>query len=169
MDSASRVAGRVVDGLITAFCVAAVIIVAGLAICVFLEVGMRYFLGTPTRWVVEFSEYSLLWLAFLSGAWILREEGHVRIEMLTELLSPRWQRRMHRVTSLMGAAVCAVFCWVSTSYVAGIQASGEILFKSVPIEKWAVMAVMPPGLALLAIQFVRRAFRPPPAAGLASA
>lgn len=168
MDSAYRLAGRVVDGLITAFCIAAVVIVAGLAVCVGLEVGMRYFLGTPTRWVVEFSEYALLWLAFLSGAWILREEGHVRVELLTELLSPRWQRWMHSATSLLGAAVCAVYCWVSTSYVAEIRASGEILFKSMPIEKWLVMAVMPPGLALLAIQFVRRAFRPPPAAGLAS-
>ena len=106
MDSAYRLAGCVVDGLIMAFCIAAVIVVAGLAVCVGLEVGMRYFLGTPTRWVVEFSEYALLWIAFLSGAWILREEGHVRVEMLTELLSPRWQRWMHSATSLLGAAVC---------------------------------------------------------------
>ena len=45
----------------------------------------------------------------------------------------------------------------------------ELLFKAVPVEKWAIMAVMPPGLALLAVEFVRRAFRPPPAAGLAGA
>jgi C4-dicarboxylate transporter DctQ subunit len=167
--SAGRVAGAVVDGLITACGVLAVIIVAALAICVGLEVVMRYFLGAPTRWVIEFSEYALLWLAFLSGAWILRAEGHVRVEMLTEALPPVWRRRAHFVTSCLGAGVCAVFCWVSTSYVLGVYASGEMLFKSVPIEKWAVMAVMPPGLALLALQFARRAFRPPPAAGLAGA
>jgi hypothetical protein len=39
----------------------------------------------------------------------------------------------------------------------------------VPVEKWAIMAVMPPGLALLAIEFVRRAFRPPLAAGAGAA
>jgi TRAP-type C4-dicarboxylate transport system permease small subunit len=173
MPSALRAVGAaaaaVIDGQITACGILAVMIVAALAGCVALEVVMRYFFGAPTRWVIEFSEYSLLWLAFLAGAWILRADGHVRVEMLTEALSPAWQRRMHIATSLLGAGVCAVFCWVTTDYVLRIRDSGEMLFKSVPVEKWAVMAVMPPGLALLAIQFVRRTLRPPPAAGLAGA
>jgi len=169
MPNALRAAGRLVDVLISACGLLALILVAALAICVGLEVVMRYFFGAPTRWVIEFSEYALLWLAFLAGAWILREEGHVRVEMLTELLPPPWQRKFHFVTSWLGAGVCAVFFWVTTDYVVRIQQSGEMLFKSVPLEKWTIMAVMPPGLALLALQFVRRAFRPPPAAGLAGA
>jgi TRAP-type C4-dicarboxylate transport system permease small subunit len=160
-----RAANAVIDGAITACGFLAAFIVAALAGCVALEVVMRYFFGAPTRWVIEFSEYALLWLAFLAGAWILRAEGHVRVEMLTETLSPVWQRRFHAVTSWVGAGVCAILFWVTTVYVLRIRESGEILFKSVPVEKWAIMAVMPPGLALLAIQFVRRAFRPPPAAG----
>jgi TRAP-type C4-dicarboxylate transport system permease small subunit len=164
-----RAVNAVVDGLITACGLLAAVIVAALAGCVALEVIMRYFFGAPTRWVIEFSEYALLWLAFLAGAWILRAEGHVRVEMLTEALSPRWQRRMHVVTSWIGAGVCTVLCWTTTSYVLRIHETGEILFKSVPVEKWVIMAVMPPGLALLAIQFVRRAFRPPPAAGTGAA
>ena len=165
---AGRAAGALVDALITGFGLLALVIVAALAVCVGLEVVMRYFFGAPTRWVIEFSEYALLWLAFLAGAWILRAEGHVRVEMMTELLSPRWQQRLHFVTSWLGAGVCAVFCWVTADYVLRIYESGEMLFKAVPVEKWTIMAVMPPGLALLAIQFVRRAFRPPHAAGLAA-
>jgi TRAP-type C4-dicarboxylate transport system permease small subunit len=164
-----RAAEKVVDILITACGVLAVIIVAALAFCVGLEVVMRYFFGAPTRWVIEFSEYALLWIAFLAGAWILRQEGHVRVEMLTEMLSPRAQKILHAITSWLGAAVCGVFCYVSTVYLIRIIESGEMLFKSVPIERWTVVAVIPPGLALMAIQFVRRAFKPPPAAGLAGA
>ena len=164
-----RAVNVIIDGLITACGLLAAVIVAALAGCVALEVVMRYFFGAPTRWVIEFSEYALLWLAFLAGAWIRRADGHVRVEMLTEALSPRWQRRMHFVTSWVGAGVCAVLCWTTTAYVLRICETGEILFKSVPIEKWEIMAVMPPGLALLAIQFARRAFRPPPAAGTGAA
>lgn len=159
-----RAVNVIIDGLITACGLLAAVIVAALAGCVALEVVMRYFFGAPTRWVIEFSEYALLWLAFLAGAWILRAEGHVRVEMLTEALSPRWQRRTHFVTSWVGAGVCAVLCWTTTAYVLRVRETGEILFKSVPVEKWEIMAVMPPGLALLAIQFARRAFRPPPEA-----
>ena len=78
MKEASRLAGRLLDAVITAFAAVAVLTLVALAFCVSLEVVMRYFLGMPTRWVNEFSEYALLWLAFLAGAWILREEGHVR-------------------------------------------------------------------------------------------
>ena len=167
--AAGAAAAAVIDGLITFCGILAAVIVAALAGCVVIEVVMRYFFDAPTRWVIEFAEYALLWLAFLAGAWILRAEGHVRVEMLTETLSPAWQRGMHFVTSLLGAGVCAVFCWVTTGYVFDLYVRDELLFKAVPVEKWAIMAVMPPGLALLAVEFVCRAFRPPPAAGLAGA
>jgi TRAP-type C4-dicarboxylate transport system permease small subunit len=159
MDGALRLAGRLLDAVITVFAVVAVAVLVALAACVSLEVVMRYLVGMPTRWVNEFSEYALLWLAFLAGAWILREEAHVKVEMLTDALSLAWQRRLHMITSVLGAVICGLFCWVSAGYVWEVYQSGEVLFKSVLVQKWAVMAVMPPGLALLTFQFVRRAFR----------
>ena len=163
MMTSLRRAERVLDMVIDAFALVATLILAALVVCVSAEVVMRYFVGRPTRWVNEFSEYALLWLAFLAAPWILRKEAHVKVEMLTDVLSPEWRYKFHVTTSLVGAAVCALFCWVSTAYVVEVFGTGEFLFKSVQLPKWAVMAVMPPGLALLAIQFVRRAMRPPPA------
>jgi TRAP-type C4-dicarboxylate transport system permease small subunit len=163
MTITSRRAWRLLDIVIDAFATLAVLILVGVVVCVGLEVVMRYFIGLPTRWVNEFSEYALLWLAFLAGPWVLREEAHVKVEMLTDALSPEWRHKFHVATSVVGAAVCALFCWVSTAYVLEVFGTGEFLFKSVQLPKWAVMSVMPPGLALLAIQFVRRALRPPPA------
>lgn len=163
MTSAPRRAWRLLDLAIDACALAATLILAALVVCVSVEIVMRYLVGQPTRWVNEFSEYALLWLAFLAGPWVLREEAHVKIEMLTDVLSPAWRHRFHVTTSVVGAAVCALFCWVSAAYVWEVFGTGEFLFKSVQLPKWAVMAVMPPGLALLAVQFLRRARRPPPA------
>jgi TRAP-type C4-dicarboxylate transport system permease small subunit len=163
MTTASRRGWRLLDLAIDAFALAATLILAALVVLVGVEVVMRYFFGQPTRWVNEFCEYALLWLAFLAGPWVLREEAHVKVEMLTDALSPEWRHRFHVATSVVGAAVCALFCWVSAAYVLEVFGTGEFLFKSVQLPKWAVMAVMPPGLLLLAIQFVRRALRPPPA------
>jgi TRAP-type C4-dicarboxylate transport system permease small subunit len=154
MTAASSRAGRLLDFVIVAFVLAATVILAALFLCISAEVVMRYFVGRPTRWVNEFSEYALLWIAFLAAPWILREEAHVKVEMLTEALSPVWRHKFHVTTSLVGAAVCALFCWVATAYVLEVFGTGEFLFKSVQLPK--------PGLALLAIQFVRRAMLPPP-------
>lgn len=163
MPATPRAGWRVLDVAIDACALAATLLLAGLVVCVSVEVVMRYLVGQPTRWANEFSEYALLWIAFLAGPWVLREEAHVKVEMLTDALSPQWRHTFHATTSLVGAAVCLLFFWVSTAYVLEVFETKEFLFKSVQLPKWAVMAVMPPGLALLAIQFVRRALRPPPA------
>jgi TRAP-type C4-dicarboxylate transport system permease small subunit len=155
-----RWTGRLLDMAINAFALAAVLILALLVAGIGFEVVMRYAFGLPTRWVNEFSEYALLWLAFLAGPWVLREHAHVKVELLTDALSAQWQHRLHVTTSVIGAAVCALFFWVSTGYVIEIRKSGELLFKSVVVEKWTIMAVMPPSLALLALQFARAAWQP---------
>jgi TRAP-type C4-dicarboxylate transport system permease small subunit len=168
MPGALRSAGRLLDLAINAFALIAVLVLVFLVAGIGLEVLMRYFFGQPTRWVNEFSEYALLWLAFLAAPWVLRQDAHVKVEMLTDALSAQWQHRLHVVTSVIGAAICALFFWVSTGYVMEIRASGELLFKSVVVEKWAVMAIMPPSLALLALQFARRAWQAPRALAAAA-
>lgn len=159
-----RNAGRALDTAIMAFTLLAVAILVALVASVSFEVVMRYFLNRPTRWVVEFSEYALLYLAFLAGAWVLREEGHVKVDMLVEILPPRIRAIVLLVTSLLGMATCAAFFWVSTAFLIELYDSGEVLFRSVQVKKWAVMAVMAPGLLLLALQFLRRAWHTLPAA-----
>lgn len=162
-------AGRLLDAALYAFVVAAVAILVALVCAVTFEVVMRYAFNKPTRWVVEFSEYSLLYLAFLGGAWVLKEEGHVKVELLIEVLPMRVRETLHFITSLVGAGVCGLFFWVSTAYVMEIFGTGEVLFKSVQVKKWMIMAIIPPGLLLLTLQFIRRAFtKPAPGAAIAA-
>jgi len=166
---AFRKAGRLLDIVLHAFVVAAVAILVALVCGVTFEVVMRYAFNKPTRWVVEFSEYALLYLAFLGGAWVLKEEGHVKVELLLDVLPVHIRETLHVITSLAGAGVCGLFCWVSSTYVWEIYGTGEILFKSVLVKKWLIMAIIPPGLLLLTLQFVRRAFTKASAsAGLAA-
>ncbi|MSQ18486.1 MAG: TRAP transporter small permease [Betaproteobacteria bacterium] len=164
-----RRAGRLLDALLYASVVAAVAILVALVCVVTFEVVMRYAFNRPTRWVVEFSEYALLYLAFLGGAWVLKEEGHVKVELLIEILSSHVRETLHVITSLAGAGVCGLFCWVSSTYIWEIYGTGEILFKAVLVKKWLIMVIIPPGLLLLTLQFVRRAFTMPTrSAGLAA-
>ncbi|MBW1774752.1 MAG: TRAP transporter small permease, partial [Deltaproteobacteria bacterium] len=56
-----------------------------------LEVGLRYFLGRPTSWVVEICGYILLYIPFLVAAWVLRREKHVKMDLVLGMLSPKAQ------------------------------------------------------------------------------
>jgi C4-dicarboxylate transporter, DctQ subunit len=146
----------------TALAVVAALMVTLMVMAVAFEVVMRYAFNRPTRWVIEMCEYALVYVAFLGGAWVLKDEGHVKVEFLVELFPQPVQRVFHVVTSLVGAAVCAVVTWAGAGYIRQLIETGEQLFRSVQIPKWTVLIVIPIGMALLAIQFIRRAFSPLP-------
>jgi TRAP-type C4-dicarboxylate transport system permease small subunit len=120
------------------------------------EVIMRYFLNRPTRWVLEFSEYMLLYMAFLPGAWVLKREGHVRIDLLLNVFSPKVQTMINTVTSGIGVLLCGLFFWFSATLTWETFQSGEILFRAVHVPKWSVLVAIPIGLLLLTFQFGRR-------------
>ena len=71
-----------------AFALSAVLVMC-LAVFVFYEVVARYVVGRPTIWVNEVSGYLLVATTFLAGGWVLRQGGHVRMEMLEEMTGPR--------------------------------------------------------------------------------
>ena len=148
---------RLLDRLLQASSYLAGAILVFMGASVVFEVVMRYFVNRPTRWVVEFSEYMLLSMAFLAGGWVLRSEGHVKIDVLVEVLPPRVQTILHRTTSWVGALVTGLFFGFSAAFTWETWQSGEVLFRAVHVPKWMVLLVIPVGLLLLTLQFVRRA------------
>src|SRR3972149_5915818 len=55
-----------------------------LAVCA--EVLLRYGFHTPISSGGEISEYALLWMTFLGSSWVLRNGGHVRVDILLQFL-----------------------------------------------------------------------------------
>jgi TRAP-type C4-dicarboxylate transport system permease small subunit len=153
--------GQAFDRLLAALSYLAGGILLFMGASVLYEVFMRYLFNLPTRWVIEFSEYMLLYMALLAGAWVLKREEHVKVEMLVEALPRKAQAVLHAVTSWVGALVCALFFWYSASLVWEQFHTGEVLFRAVHVPKWAVLVSIPIGLLLLTVQFVRRAFVQP--------
>ena len=138
-------------------------VAAGIVIYIVLtidyEVVMRYFFRRPTTWVIDFTEYALLYIVFLASAWVLREEGHVRIDLLLVVLSPKVQRLLNAITSVIAAVACCLLfvfsLWVTWDAFKG----GEILWKATIVPKWPVYIIMPIGSLLLTVQFLIRAWR----------
>ena len=149
---------RVFDRVLTSLAAVAAGIIVYMAVSVDFEVIMRYAFNRPTTWVVDFAEYALFFILFLAAAWVLSKEGHVKIDILFGLLSPRKLRVLNTITSLVGAAVCAIYFWYSVWVVCEVFAAGEILWKSIIVPKWSVWIVMPVGTFLLTVEFVRRAW-----------
>ena len=126
---------------------------------VVIDVLLRYFFGAPIGWVIEVCEYFLLFTPFLGMAWLVRQaEGHIRIDIIVQALSPRLQAALNCWGSFLVAVTLAI-----GSYYSAISASGHIARNVMtpgvyPIPKGYLMLVITLGFGLSAIEFARKAW-----------
>lgn len=63
------------------------------AVLTTIAVLSRYLFNKPMGWYVELVEYSLIFVTFLSTAWLLQNKGHVKIELVVKRI-PKASLRM---------------------------------------------------------------------------
>jgi C4-dicarboxylate transporter DctQ subunit len=137
----------------TAFLAACLLIFIMLSICV--ELVFRR-MGHPLMWVMEVTEYSLLYITFLGTAWVLEREGHVKMDMIVNALSPRIQALLGIITSLIGSAMSLYLV------VYGVKVTWDYFQRGVcectPLltPTFIILFIIPLGSIPLGIQFLRR-------------
>ena len=118
---------------------------------------MRYIFHQPPAWIIEVCEYLLLYITFFGTAWLLRREGHVRVDLFYQALPPLWKKAFGFVTSIVGSASCFILAglglWVTwNNYQRGISS-----IQTISVPRWCLLGVIPLGSLLLAFQFIRNA------------
>jgi C4-dicarboxylate transporter, DctQ subunit len=147
---------KLYNGILTFFVNLAGAMLIFLMLSVGLEVALRYFLGRPTSWVVEISGYILLFIPFLVGAWVLKEDGHVKMDLGLSFLSPKHQHLLNTLTSLVSALICLIL----TVY--GVKVSWFFLVRGyktptvLMLPQGVILSIIFVGSFLLCIQFVSK-------------
>lgn len=147
---------RLFDGIVDALAVLAGIIIILTTVCVSLDVVLRYFLKRPLLWVDELAEYGLLYITFAGTAWLLRQNGHVVVDIIDALVSSRTRNRLDAIASIVGAVVCVILTYFGVLATWSLFARGIYNPTMLEIPKGALVAVIPVGTFLLFIQFLRR-------------
>jgi TRAP-type C4-dicarboxylate transport system permease small subunit len=119
------------------------------------EVLLRYGFNRPIVWVVELSEYALLWITFLGAAWVLRHGGHVRVDILLQYLSPRALRVCGLISSAMGALTTLVLFAFGVDATWTAYMRGAFKPTGTDVPTWIVVIVIPLGSLLLFLRFAR--------------
>lgn len=137
---------------------ASILIIVMMLIVVY-EIFIRRFLNSPTIWTAEVTRYILLWITFLSAAWLLREEGHVKMDILLDRLNPRAQSILNIITSSICTIICLIITWYAGKVTWDQLQSGFLMPGLWSPPKWPIMAIIPVGFFLLFVQFMRRTYR----------
>jgi TRAP-type C4-dicarboxylate transport system permease small subunit len=127
---------------------------------VLIDVGARNLKLFAIPWSLEVSEYMLYAMTFLGAPWVLRENGHIAVELAVERLPPRARVRARLAADAVGAAVCAILFVYACRLVWRSYASGVIVQKSVVFPEWIEFTIVPPVMLLLCGIYLRRLLRP---------
>lgn len=129
------------------------------AIFISLDVFLRYMFNQPLMWVFEATEYALLFITFLSTAYVLQKEEHVKLDLVLNVMRRRTRAGFSAFISLVMAIVCLVITWSSTKYTIYLYQNDVTIIKYYTIPQFTIYFIIPTGFFLLFIQSTKRAYK----------
>jgi len=127
-------------------------------VIIFLEVFLRYVMGSPTIWALDVTRYILVYLTFLGASNILRTDDHIIIDVVIERLSPEIRRILNIVTSILGAIACLTVFLFSFATTWEHFRSGVLVVDPIEIPKYIPLAIIPIGTLFLFLVFIEKMF-----------
>ena len=158
MMKALSLVNTVFDRIINVLSFLAAVLVVFLMLGVVTEVVMRYFFGRPIIWMVEITEYCLLYIPFLGVAWLLRGEGHVKMDLVLTRFNPRIQAMINIITSILGAITCLIITWFGIESTWDYYQQGFFSPTILQTPAYIILIIIPVGIFLVFIQFLKRAY-----------
>lgn len=146
---------RAYDGIIKAMAIATLFMVFLLAIGITFGAVSRYAFNRSLASIVEMSTYALLYITFLAAPWVLRQDGHVKVDFLNYILGRRWQTALDVVASLLSLALTAFLTWAGMDAVYRSYVSREVVANILQTPAYLLLWVIPVGMAFLALGFGR--------------
>jgi len=124
------------------------------------EVVSRYIFNAPTGFADEISSYMLVGIVFLSNGWVLKEDGHIIIDLVVGKLSLRIQKVLNNVTNILSIVFLVLFTWACIELVVEHYHSGAYTYYSIiRMRSYIPEIVLPVGSVILTLQMIAVTYR----------
>ena len=121
-----------------------------------------YLSGSWSSHIFTFAEFGLLYIVMAASPWLVRERGHVYIELVTAAMPSGIQRPFSRFVTGICIVICLVLVWYTFGATAKAYRFGDAEMRSLDMPKYLLLGAMPIGFGLMALQFARFTFGPEP-------
>jgi TRAP-type C4-dicarboxylate transport system permease small subunit len=133
---------------------------ACLAVLITIDVTIRNLGVGNFPWLLEVSEYVLFASTFLAAPWVLRENAHVRVDLLLTALPRTAGRLLAGLADILGLLISAVLTWYALRVTADALERGDLIFKELVVPEWPFFIVVVVSGALLIAEFSLRLAKP---------
>lgn len=118
------------------------------------SVFARYFFKIATDWQDEAAVFLLVGATFLSGAYVQAQRGHIGIEAVAGILSPRVNRWRLMLVDAASGGFCLFFSWKSWTLLHEAVVEGQTTSSSWGPPLWIPYSIMALGMSLVGIQLL---------------
>jgi len=153
-----RTLTRVYDALLFTMAFLAAATLVWLMISVVVSVVMRNFGMQPFAWLFTSAEYGLLYMTMLGAPWLVREKGHVHIELVTAALPPGLRRIVSRTVALACVVVSLILAWYGLQLVLTNIERNNYDVRAYYYPRWLLTITFPVAFSFMAIEFARFVF-----------
>ncbi|MGH8681803.1 MAG: TRAP transporter small permease [Burkholderiales bacterium] len=150
-----RPIAKAYDAVLYGMAVVAGFLMAAMMVVIFLDVVLRNLGYQSSAHFFTFTEYSLLAVPCLGAPWLVREKGHVYIEILLMYLSPARRRALMRLIGVACVAVCAILAWYGFEVTIRDFVQSEKDVRSLDMPRWMVVGFIPLSFSMMAVEFLR--------------
>jgi TRAP-type C4-dicarboxylate transport system permease small subunit len=150
--------GGLVGGIMNGMAFLSGVFLIMVMLIITIAVVCRYFLHHPLGWSIEVSQYLLVFLSYLSIAWVLRREGHVKIDIFLFMFSRKTQGLINTLTSACSILVSLIITIFAVKVTWDLYRADYFEPTILMVPKFIFIAVIALGFLMLTIQFSIRSY-----------
>ncbi len=147
---------KVIDAVTKCFAFLAGVVILFLLIAICVSVLSRYFFHSPIGWIVQISEYCIGFIAFLGAAWLEREDGHIKVEIIIGSINENVRHILDIVTSIIGSITCIIIAIYGFKVVFDFYQRNVKSVDILETKLWYIYIVIPIGFLFYFFQIIRR-------------
>ncbi len=151
---------RIYDAVLFGMAIIAGLLLVWLMLSVITSVLMRNAGLQPFAWLFTSAEYGLLYMTMLGAPWLVREKGHVHIELVTAALPVGLRRIVSRAVAAACVLVCLILAWQGADLVLTNIERGDYDTRAYYFPRWMLTIAFPLSFGMMAIEFSRFVFGP---------
>jgi TRAP-type C4-dicarboxylate transport system permease small subunit len=154
-----KVVVKTYDAAIYGMAGVAAFLMAAMMVVICLDVVLRNLGYQSSAHFFTFTEYALLMVPCLGAPWLVRQKGHIYVEILLMSLSPRARARLTVAIGLACIAICAVIAWYGFGITLTDYLRSEKDVRSLDMPRWMVVGWIPLSFTMMGIEFARFLWR----------
>ena len=139
--------------------VAAGALMAAMMLTIFIDVVLRNLGYQSSAHFFTFSEYALLLIPCLGAPWLVREKGHIYVEILLMTMNPALRRRFTVGIGVACIVVCAILAWHGFEVTIRNYTLNDVDVRSMDMPRWMIVVFIPLAFLMMAIEFARFLWR----------